>query len=149
MSYEYNATDGMAKPIDPDLPTFFTPSESWNTTSTETFLNSAMQFDSAVYVHAWFTAVVLFACVLLMNLLIGVLDASYDKCEDRAQEFFVRGRARAICEMATRWPCFSGKFKYWADKRVRYAKGKESHGEEAISLRSQLNRVIWLRMSKS
>ena len=89
------------------------------------------------YVHFWFIVAAVVGCVLLMNLLLGVLSNAYERCEENSRVFFIQGRAQLILNLAnSAYYClFRFKFAAWADKRVWFVKMAESRPEDEISLR--------------
>ena len=54
-----------------------------------------------IVTHVWFYLTSLSLTVLMMNILIGILSANYDRFEDQSKQLFTLKRARVICFLST------------------------------------------------
>ena len=100
----------------------------------------------AFYVHLWFFGAAVVGCVLLMNLLLGVLANGYERCEENSQVFFTQGRGRLVLNLADGLlrPVFRRKFDTWGRTRAWFVKMAQSRPEEEISLRKVMELKLQL-----
>ena len=100
----------------------------------------------AFYVHLWFFGAAVVGCVLLMNLLLGVLANGYERCEENSQVFFTQGRGRLVLNLADGLlrPVFRRKFDTWGRTQAWFVKMAQSRPEEEISLRKVMELKLQL-----
>jgi len=76
------------------------------------------------YVLIWYFFVTLVINVLMMNILVGILGANYERYEEQSQVLFVRERARMIVIISARpwtrhvWKRWKGKWLYFTTKET-------------------------------
>ena len=81
------------------------------------------------YIQIWFYVTSFLVTILMMNILVGILGANYERYEEQSQVLFVRERARMITILSAR-PYTRHVWKKWGDEDFLYFATKATPNTE-------------------